>query len=98
MSMSTHVIGIVPVDAKFRKMWDLRETCIEAGVSLPKEVSEFFRGPDGYDKECDESGMHMEIEKLPCVKEHNAESEQGYEIDIRELPEDVKIIRVYNSY
>ena len=91
--MSTHVIGFRPPDEKWKKMKAIYDSCCAGGIQIPTAVSEFFdhRQPD-------ESGVEIELDKSPAIKEWSAEGCEGYEITIDKLPKDVKIVRVYNAY
>ena len=40
MSMSTNVIGFAPPDDKWLKMKEVYDSCIIAGVNVPREVVE----------------------------------------------------------
>ncbi len=91
MSMSSHVVGFRPPDETFDKMFVVWNTCQEAGVTVPKEVQEFF----GWESP-DENGIVVDIKE--AVTPYNADYQDGFEVDITKLPKDVKIIRFYNSY
>ncbi len=96
MGMSTSVKGFKPPDDKWKKMKEVYDACAKAGVPEPSEVSKFF----GYDKP-DPAGVTVEEDaliKCGAVKEYSADMQDGYEIDVKRLPPDVTIIRVYNSY
>jgi hypothetical protein len=95
MGMSTHVVGIKPADAKFKEMLAIYRACEKAKVSIPKEVDDFFDGETP-----DESGVVVSLEasaKGP-VQEWQDDSAEGYEVDLRKLPADIKILRFYNSW
>ena len=93
MGMSTHIIGVVPPDAAWKRMADVWHSCEDAGVPIPKEVTKFFR-----DEPPDAKGILMDLDGNPCCTDYTAEMCEGVEIDISKLPKDVKIIRFYNSY
>lgn len=95
MGMSTSVIGIKPADKKFKKMYDIYANCEEMGIEIPKEVDEFFNN-----EEPDEKGVCMDLssENYSCCKEYSDEMQEGYEVYVKELPKDIKIIRFVNSY
>jgi hypothetical protein len=97
MGMHSYVQGIKPADEKFREMFAIYKACEKNNVSIPKEVEEFFAG-----KEPDEAGVVVNLkpsEKGP-VQEYRPEYDtiEGFEVDLRKLPPDVKIIRFINSY
>lgn len=89
MSMSTHVIGFKPPDAKWKKMKEVWDACEKAGIDPPKEVSEFFN----YENP-DENGVEVELD----AAEWGDDGRQGYEIEVSKLPKGVTIIRFYNSW
>jgi len=89
MSMTTHVIGIVPADEKWLKMKEVWDVCRAAGFDPPDEVYDFFEGQDPDDK-----GMAVEIPH----EEWAADMDQGVEIEVANIPDKVKIIRFYNSW
>lgn len=93
MSMSTHIKGFRPPDNKWKRMKEVWETCKIAEIDPPAEVYAFFESV-----EPDENGVEVELEKTVCCKEWSDEYRQGFEIFIEKLPEDVKIIRFYNSW
>ena len=87
--MSTHVVGVIPADEKFRKMKDIWDQCEELGISCPVEVDAFFN-----DEPPDDDGVIVDIKST----EYSADMEAGLEVDLTTLPKDVKILRFYNSY
>ena len=93
MGMDTHVIGIVPPDARWKQMKKVWDTCQDAGIQQPKEVLEFFN----YETP-DPAGVELEIEETPAVEEWSDASRQGFEVHIDRLPPHVKIVRFYNSW
>lgn len=96
MSMRTHVIGIKPPDAQWKKMKAVYDACRDAGVYIPAEVAEFF-GPDAPD----DAGVVVEEDELEtsgALTAYKADMVDGFEVDVDKLPPGVKIIRFYNSY
>lgn len=93
MGMTIHVIGIIPPDAKFKKMLAAHTACLLAGIEIPEELQKFFN----YERP-DENGVLIDIENDDCVKEYNSTSVSGFDIDVNKLPVGVKIIRVYNTW
>ncbi len=91
MGMSTFVIGFVPPDDRWRKMKAIYDACIEAEVDIPKEVEEFFGGG-----EPDPAGMEQSLSKL--LREWSNDGGAGYELDVADIPKNVKTIRFYNSW
>lgn len=89
--MSTYVIGIKPPDDRWKHMKEIFDRCKELGEEAPQFVWDFFDGeapqPDG-----------VKV-KIPHAEYDNSEhSEQGIDVHIDQLPEDVKIIRFINSW
>lgn len=98
MGMSYHVVGFKPADEKFEKMRRVYLACEEAGVDIPDEVSIYFEDkPPPKD-----AGLGIEVDmspgKMVGVKDYHQEMHEGFDVDLRLLPLDVKIIRFYNSY
>lgn len=91
MSMSTHIKGFRPPNEKWRKMKAVWDACSKAGTSIPVDVLNFFNGESP-----DERGQDVNIKE--AISDYTDDMKDGYEIDITKLPEDVTIIRVYNSY
>lgn len=95
MSMSKHVEGIVPPDQKWRDMKRVYDACEKAGIDLPVEVDAFFDG----EIPCDQGAVinlidHIAVQPLSDIEE----MAEGYNIEIAELPKNVKFIRFYMSW
>lgn len=93
MSMSSHVVGFKPPDAKWKKMKKVYDACQEAGTDLPDDVDKFFNGEPP-----DDAGVEVDLEDHACCKPYGGDSSDGFDIDVTKLPKDVTIIRFYNSY
>lgn len=93
MGMSTHVMGIRPADATFRKMRAVWDACDAAGITVPEDVLAFFNN-----ERPDAEGVVVEIEKSTAVKRWKLRDSEGYEVDLTKLDPTVKIVRFYNSY
>jgi hypothetical protein len=97
MSMSTHVVAFKPTDDKWRMMAAAWDACVNAGVTPPDAVRQFFghEPPDPQGVEVSEG----ELRKCGALREwENDKSSEGYEINVSKLPPDVTVIRFYNSY
>lgn len=95
--MGTSVDGFIPPDAKFQKMLAAYRACEKAGVEIPAEVEKFFNG-----ERPDEAGVRLNLSydkkfKDACYEYHD-DACQGYEVDLRKLPGDIKIIRFRNCW
>lgn len=96
MSMSTHVIGFKPPDAKWTAMKNAWDACKAAGIPVPDAVHEFF----GYDTP-DPLGVFVtekDLVKCGALREWRDECRDGYEVVVANLPPDVTVVRVYNSW
>lgn len=89
MSMSTHVVGFVAPDDKWRRMKEVWDACKVAKVGVPDEVDLFFRG-----EQPDDHGMKVELPVTPW----SDDSRQGYELAVSDIPKNVSVIRFYNSW
>lgn len=99
MSMSTHLVGIKPPDKKWKAMKAAYDACIEADIPVPEEVEKFFE----YEVP-DSKGVPIELSKQIGgvlafgVTYFTEEGKSGYEVELDKLPEDIKILRFYNSW
>ena len=93
MGMSTHICGFRPPDEKWRKMKEIWDSCAAADIGVPDEVGKFFDWSTP-----DEEGVEVDLENTSAVRLYSAESRNGYEIIVAELPKDIKIIRFFHSY
>ena len=90
--MSTHVVGFRPADEQWNKMKAIWLACEAAGIKPPDEVLVFFEGePPG-----DKPGQEVRLET--AVTKWNDESRQGYEIDLAQLPPNIRYLRFYSSW
>ena len=96
MGMSTHVEAFKPADEKWARMAQVWHACDVAGVEPPDEVSQFFN-----DEAPDEAGVEIEesdLRKIGALRDWKSDSAEGFEIDTAKLPQDVTVIRFYNSW
>lgn len=91
MGMSTHVVGIVPPDADYKRMAAVYKACVAADVPVPDEVEAFFEGEPP-----DPAGMVIDLDQ--AAKEWEDDGRSGYEVDLDKVPKHVKSIRFYNSW
>lgn len=91
MSMSSNVFGIRLPNAKWKEMKSIWDACNKAGVTIPKEVEQFF----DYE-EPDPSGVVIPLEDI--AQKFSAEMQDGFEIKLSELPDGIEVIRFVNSY
>ena len=97
MGMSTHVTAFRDLDGKFKEMMEIKKFCEAKRVSYPTEVSEYF-GKYINDNEKDILESLSEVKIGKAVRSFTDESSDIYEIDLKDLPKDVKTIRFYNSW
>lgn len=98
MGISNFVIGIRPPDEKFTQMSAVWHACTNAGIDVPDEVEAFFEGETP-----DPLGVRLNLTPgmtygATGVTEYSSEHESGFEVDIKNLPDDVTIIRFVQSY
>jgi hypothetical protein len=94
MGASTHVVGFKTPDEKFKKMLAVHDACTSAGIEVPDEVSTFFN-----DERPDPAGVTIHMDKVHGVRRWTDNDMcEGYEIDLRAIPPDIQVIRVYTSY
>jgi uncharacterized protein YfbU (UPF0304 family) len=96
MGMSTHVIGFKPADDKFKKMLTAWDACIAAGVKPSEEITAFFGTQ--WRTEVDAAGVQVDVRSSDAVRKWRGDCREGYEVDLRELDPDIKVLRFYNSW
>lgn len=89
MGMSSHVVGFRAPDEKWQKMKAIYDACEAGKISVPDEVENFFDGMPP-----DPSGVEVRIPTTPFRRE----MQEGFEVDIKNLPADITAIRFYNSW
>ncbi len=96
MGMSTHIKGFKPPDDKWRAMKAVYDACMAAKISIPEDVEKFFN-----DDTPDEQGVVIEERALiacGAARAWGGSGREGFEIDIKKLPADVTVVRVYNAW
>jgi hypothetical protein len=97
MSMSTYIQAFRDFDSKWNEMMKIKLLCDKNKISYPKEVSDYF----GEEAEESQSYLEQELNKIDTkkwTKEWNEDSRQGFEIEVKDIPKEVKTIRFVNSY
>jgi hypothetical protein len=96
MGMSINIVGIIPVDEKYKEMELIFNTCKKNKIAIPNEVVDFFNG-----EHPDPKGTIVELlnyESTYICTDWSSSSSTGYEIKVEDIPENIKIIRFYNSW
>ena len=100
-----HVEGVKPPDEKWLQMKNVWDSCQAAGIEPPEEVWKFFEGEDPcedgvvvklLDKGVLRSYLDSSEDRSCVVREIDTDHQQGFVIDLEEIPDDIKILRVYN--
>lgn len=91
MGVSYYVVGIKPADEKYNQMKTIYELCERANVSIPKEVREFFRETTPGAR-----GLEIDLSDIegpdPLVIKDTSKDDYRLTVDLRKLPEDIKIL------
>jgi len=106
MGMSTHLMLLRdPNTDRHKKMVAAVKALKDAGISdLPEELQKYFGCYEVF--EVEEDGC-LEIascssyggpQGISGISQYKAEMREGFDIRIKDLPKDVDIIRVFNSY
>jgi len=97
MSTSTSVYGIRLPDETRKKMKAVWEACKAAGVEIPEEVDEFFDS-----EKPDRLGVAIDLESNhanhTCLTKYTDDTNEVFEVDVREVPVGVTVIRFVISY
>jgi len=94
MSMSTHVYGFHPPDERWVKMKAIYDAYVAADLPVPEKIQEFFdwRAPS-------EAGTLIEIPPECRRGYHDGNgAEDGIEVILEKLPENITVIRFVNSW
>lgn len=95
MGMSTHITAFRDMDSNFKQMLEIKLFCDSRKVSYPKEVTDFFGSLVCENEEyLIESFTEM---KVP-TRSYSSDGRKGFEIDVKDIPKEVKTIRFYNSW
>ena len=94
MSMSTRIEGVTEPTVKYITMLEINTLCRDNGIQIPKEVSDFFDGSFHPDP----AGMVKDLEGHTCCCKYTADMQQGYEVDLTLIPQDITKIRLINSW
>jgi len=89
--MSLQITGFKPADKEYKKKQKAWQACVDAEVEPPEELNEYFN----YEAP-DPAGMEVDIEF--CLAKRKVSMQDGFDIDLSKVPNDVKIIRVYYAY
>jgi len=92
MVVSTCVYGFRPANDKWEKMKAIYDAYVAADLQVPDSIRNFFSW-------CEPSEYGV-IVRLPtgCLREHRGNDEASIDILLKELPEDMTVIRVVNSW
>lgn len=100
MSMYTYFELGKPVDKKYEAYKKVWEACEAAGIEVPIEVYEYFdyETPDGkgiWTQVKEDSDGNFDCE---AISFDGKDGQDAWIVDIRKLPEDVKLLKFVNSY
>ena len=91
--MSSHLVGIRPPDARFRKMLAVYQACAAASLVPPEEVLAFF----DHEKP-DKAGVIVELKAHCAVFRYSDDGAEGFDVDLSLLPKDITVLRFYNQW
>ena|SRR3990172_2472156 len=98
MGSDMYLQAFIPdTDETYKKHKKVLIACNEADVDLPKETAEYF----GYDypEMCAlEEKLRVELQKGVHYEEYRDDGVEGFDIELKKLPQGVTKIRVYNGY
>lgn len=94
MGMHTTILFLKDkTDPTYQRYLKILELCMKAGVGLPKEVDDYFGG-FGIDNNPEE------VLEISCgdLKNWGNDHSEGYELEVKDIPQGTKTIRFYNSW
>jgi len=80
--------GIVEPDEMWKQMKTVWESCVKAGIDVPREVYDYFKGEVPH-----KEGVRIEI--FPTILTEIYET--TYRIDPKTLPKDIKYIEILTT-
>jgi hypothetical protein len=93
--MSSYVQGLRDMDGEFKKMLEMKRLCDAKGFSYPSEVRTYFGSNIGES----EKYMTEQMLKVDIPSKIVADDNDGIiEIDVKDIPKEVKKIRFINSF
>lgn len=98
MGMTTHIIGFVEPDEKYRNMLSIYKQCTELSISCPDEVHAFFRESWKPDEKGFEIDLVKERKSIVTTWSSVYGNEKGFELNVLEIPGKITTIRFYNSW
>lgn len=94
MGIAINLIGIRDLDGKFQDMLDIKHLCEKNSIPYPNEVESYFKGL-AYENEC---YLKQNLETVEVSKkEFRSDNGEGFEIDVKDIPSEVKTLRFYIS-
>lgn len=96
LGLKVKIVGVLEPTEKYNQMLNALESCRAAGVSIPKELWDFFDlGENGEDSIPPKDGMERKLDE--AVKDDNGifSYSKVYDIDLCQVPKSVKKIRIY---
>lgn len=96
--MSTYIQAFIPdTDDLYQKQKKVFIACMEAGIDLPKETAEYF-GSQYPEKYLLEEKLIVRMKEGVHYKNYNADMQDGFEIELKDIPQGVTKLRFVNSY
>ena len=98
MGVSYVIRGVRDLNRKFDDMYSILRVCVDGGVTIPKEVSEYFSQveDEGYELETlSRKDLQKYMKEVEIEFEGSIEHDGSAEIDLSKIPSDVKFIRIY---
>lgn len=92
MGMNTYVVAIRAPDEVWRKNKAVWDACMEAGVPVPDKVDDYFGGEPP-----DPNGVVVKLGE-DVIQKYTEDMRDGYDVILKNLPNDVTYIRFFNSY
>jgi hypothetical protein len=90
---SLNVCGFRPPDEEWKKMKAIYDACVIASVPIPDEVDIFFDGEPP-----DETGISIDMEEKECCTDYDGDMREGFQIDLKKIPKNIRFIRFFVSY
>lgn len=90
MGMSTFAVGLRSADdPAYQNMVRAAQALTAAGLEWPREIEDYFHG---------ETSLEAPLTVELPLREYKDDMEEGYELDVKDIPQGVVTIRFWNSW
>ena len=98
MGMSTRILAVIEADSEWIKMKQAWEACEDAGVTIPKELFDYFDGVCPKNMNGKEINLNMYKNNHESLDLHDHDYIESFIVDISKLPKGTKKIKIEHHW